>query len=100
MINVKDSKVKITGASDEIMSEVFGILADPQLLNVSLKFKDAVENLDKVANSAAELGRVLGETEKGSKLVEVFKLKKEVASFLTNTIMEALRIKGEIEKCL
>lgn len=100
MIDAKNGKVKITGKSDEIMSEVFGILADPQLLKVSLVFKDAVEDLDKVANSMAELGKVVGETEKGSKLVETFKLKKEVASFLTNTIMEALRIKGEIEKCL
>lgn len=99
MINIKDSKVKITGKSDEIMSEIFSILADPQILKVSLEYKDAVEGLDKVASSAAELGKVLGETEKGTKLINHFKLKKEIANFLTTTIMEALRLGEGIRKC-
>lgn len=98
MINVKYNKVKMTGRSDELMGEIFAILADPQVLKASLEFKDAVEALDKTANFAAGLGKLLGETEEGSKLVKRFKMRKELANFLTNTIIEALRLKGEIDK--
>lgn len=99
MISLKNGKGKITGKCDEIMNDIFGILADPQILKISLEFKEVVGKLDKTANFAAELGKLLGETEEGSKLVKRFEVRKELANFLSNTIMEALRLKGEIDKC-
>ena len=74
MISIKNGRTQLKGSTRELLGEVFGMLASPDLLKIVMEYKEGVEKLKEATKDLLEMGKLIGsnkESCEATKLIEV-----------------------------
>ena len=92
MISVKKGKTQIKGSSMEIVGDVFGMLASPDLLKIVMEYKDRTEKIKEASKDLLEIGKLVGANKESCEATKIIEAQLGVSDFLLKTVMEAINI--------
>ena len=92
MISIKKEKIQLKGSTRELLGEVFGMLASPNLLKIVMDYKEGVEKLKEATKDLLEIGKVIGADKESCEVTKIIEAQLEVSDFLIKTVMEAITI--------
>ena len=90
MISVKKGKTQLKGLSREIVSELFGMLASPNILKIVMDYKEMTEKIKEASKDLLEIGKIIGANKESCEVAKRIEAQLEVSDFLIKTIMEAI----------
>lgn len=92
MISVKNGKTQLKGSTRELLGEVFGMLASPELLKIVMEYKDGMEKLKEATKELLEMGKLIGADKESCEATKLIETQLEIGDFLIKTVMEAINI--------
>lgn len=92
MISIKNGKTQLKGSTRELLGEVFGMLASPELLKIVMDYKEGTEKLKEATKDLLEMGKLIGANKESCEATKLIEAQLEVGDFLLKTVMEAINI--------
>lgn len=92
MISVKKGKTQIKGSTMEIVGDVFGMLASPDLLKVVMEYKERTETIKANSKDLLEIGKLIGANKESCEAAKIIEAQLGISDFLIKTVMEAISI--------
>lgn len=92
MISIKNGRTQLKGSTRELLGEVFGMLASPDLLKIVMDYKEGVEKLKEATKDLLEMGKLIGADKESCEATKLLEAQLEVGDFLIKTVMEAISI--------
>jgi len=92
MISVKKGKTQLKGSSRELVGEIFGVLASPDLLKIIMEYKDRTEKIKEASKDLLEIGKVIGADKESCEATKIIEAQLEISDFLIKAVMEAINI--------
>ena len=97
MISIKNGRIQLKGSTRELLGEVFGMLASPDLLKIVMDYKEGMGKLKEATKDLLEMGKLIGENKESCEATKLIEAQLEISDFLIKTVMEAITIEESLK---